>query len=768
MSFSRLARAIIAHRVRTAVGLVLAFVLLFSGVHRVVVDFSATAFFAGEGEKRESLDAYRDYWGSDDKIAIVLVDGGDSTLLTEKRIGILKGLTAALRSTGAAERLSSPTDVPRFQLQFGSPIPVGLLMDVPAQLAAQNSWRERILNNEFLVPSLLSEDGHLATIVVQLTGNVDDVVQVRGMVSEIRAEISSYQGQDGLLIRVSGVPAVRADIGDMILQEQFMFVSIAVILMASLMFLLFRCFYGVLIPLVSAITPCLLVFGIMGWMGEPIGLLNQAYFTLIPVIAIADAIHMVSRFREEFQRRVDAGEAESASLRDEAIGAALRHIGVACCLTTLTTVVGFCSLMTAEMPVLRTFGLYAGVGIALAYVSVLFFIPLALSLTAPKITTQKPRRSRVDEVLKGIGRLTTRKPWWCLAGTAVLICLSIWQGSKVVVNNHLTGVLPEDSPTHIANKRVDEKMGGVISIRFDLFGAEGALTEETLLQDMLALEKKLERLDPVRKVFSPASFVAYGATILGGPYRIPNAQNIRRVFALKGTQSASGSILSEKKDRAQMIVQVRDVGANAFKDLVNEIEPLVEDTFAKHPIKVVTTGTPYVAYAGINRITSDLRTSLLFAFAAVTLLVTTLFRSLRVGLLFLPANALPLVFGYGFMGWMGWFLEPTTGVVFTVALGIAVDDSIHMMARFREELAKGVSLDEAIEESVLRCGRAVTITSIVLACGFFVDVFSSFPYTQALGGLGAVVILSALFCDLLVLPPLLKLFYRPAAEKVVV
>ena len=311
VNFSRLARAIIAHRVRTAVGLILAFVLLFSGVHRVVVDFSATAFFAGEGEKREALDAYRDYWGSDDKIAIILVDGGDATLLTDKRIGILKELTAALRATDAAERLSSPTDVPRFQVQFGSPIPVGLLVDLPRQVAAQQAWREKILQNDFLVPSMLSEDGRLATIVVQLKGNVDDVVQVRGMVAELRREIATYQGQDGLLIRASGVPAVRADIGDMILQAQFMFVSISVVLMASLMFFLFRCFYGVLIPLISAITPCLLVFGIMGWMGEPIGLLNQAYFTLIPVIAIADAIHMVSRFREEFQRRVDAGRGKA-------------------------------------------------------------------------------------------------------------------------------------------------------------------------------------------------------------------------------------------------------------------------------------------------------------------------------------------------------------------------------------------------------------------------------------------------------------------------
>ena len=764
MIFRRLAEWILGHRLLTALALLFGSLALFSGVHKVVVDFSATAFFAGEGEDRRNLDRFREFWGTDDKLAVVLVDGGDETLLTEDRLRTLKELTQAIRDTDAVDQVSSITDIPRFRVQFGNPMPWGLLTDVPKDPAAVEGWREGLMNNPSLVPGLLSEDGSLASIVLQLSGDVDDVVAVRGRTSTIRQVLSEFEGQEGLTAVLSGVPAVRSDIGDMILQEQILFVSLAGLLMAGLMFLLFRRFYGVVIPLVSALTPCLLVFGIMGWMGEPIGLLNQAYFTLIPVIAIADAIHLVSRYREEFQRGLLRGEEPDASLRDGAIKEALTHIGAACLLTTMTTVVGFCSLMTAEMPVLRTFGLYAAVGIALAYVSVLCFIPLALSVTKPRLDQRTSKRpSLMDAVLRYCGRLTTRHPWACLGGTSILVALSIWQGSSVVVDNHLTGVLPHDSPTHQANVLVDEKMGGVIGVRFDVFGEPGSMVDPDLLTDLLKLESDLEAIDTVREVHSPASLIAYGATVLGGPYRIPSAPNIRRVLSLDPDGEASQRILSAEHDRAQIIVQVRDVGANAFQDLVEQIEPMVADALGGYGVEIYTTGTPYVAYAGINRITSDLRTSLLTAFAAVTLLVTLLFRSLRVGILFLPANALPLLFGYGFMGFMGWPLEPTTGVVFTVALGIAVDDSIHMMARFREEFGKGLSVSEAIEEAVLRCGRAVTVTSIVLACGFFVNLLSSFPYTQALGGLGGLVILSALFCDLLVLPPLLMLFYRRAS-----
>ena len=359
--------------------------LLFSGVRNVVVDFSATAFFAGEGEDRQTLDRFREFWGTDDKLAVVLVDGGEDTLLTAPRLSKLKELTEAIRATDAVDQVSSITDIPKFRVQFGNPVPWGFLTDVPKTDEAIERWREGLVSNPFLVPGLLSEDGSLASIVLQLSGDVDDVVAVRQRTATVRSVLSDFDGEEGLTVVLSGVPAVRSDIGDMILQEQILFVAIAGFLMASLMLLLFRRFYGVVIPLVSALTPCLLVFGIMGWMGEPIGLLNQAYFTLIPVIAIADAIHLVSRFREEFQRGLDRGEPPDASLRDGAIKEALTHIGAACLLTTMTTVVGFCSLMTAEMPVLRTFGLYAAVGIALAYVSVLCFIPVALSVTQPRL-----------------------------------------------------------------------------------------------------------------------------------------------------------------------------------------------------------------------------------------------------------------------------------------------------------------------------------------------------------------------------------------------
>ena len=248
MIFRRLAEWILGHRLITAVALLLGSLALFSGVHKVVVDFSATAFFAGEGEDRRNLDRFRDFWGTDDNLAVVLVDGGDKTLLTADRLATIKDLTQAIRETDAVVQVNSITDIPKFRVQFGNPMPWGLLVDVPKDPSVIESWQEELLSNPFLVPGLLSEDGSLASIVLQLSGDVDDVVMVRGRTATIRGVLSEFDGQEGLRVVLSGVPAVRSDIGDMILQEQVLFVSIAGFLMSALMFLLFRRFYGVVIP----------------------------------------------------------------------------------------------------------------------------------------------------------------------------------------------------------------------------------------------------------------------------------------------------------------------------------------------------------------------------------------------------------------------------------------------------------------------------------------------------------------------------------------
>jgi len=210
-----------------------------------------------------------------------------------------------------------------------------------------------------------------------------------------------------------------------------------------------------------------------------------------------------------------------------------------------------------------------------------------------------------------------------------------------------------------------------------------------------------------------------------------------------------------------MVVRVRDEGGNRFVAFGQRLAAEVAARTAGTGVDAHVTGTPFVAYRGINAVTTDLRNSLIAAFVVIALIIAVLFRSVRVALLCLIPNAAPLLVGYGMMGALGWVLDPTPAVVFTVALGIAVDDTIHLTVRFREEQRQGRSLEEAIRQAVLHTGRAVTVTSVILCAGFGGNTLSALPTMAILGYLGATVIAVALLCDLFLLPALLILFDRP-------
>ena len=359
--------------------------------------------------------------------------------------------------------------------------------------------------------------------------------------------------------------------------------------------------------------------------------------------------------------------------------------------------------------------------------------------------------------LEWCGREAVERPWRLIAGSALVAAISFGFGLKVVVDNHLAELAPKGSEVLDTNRVLDEELGGMIGIQFDLLGEPGVFHREETLRALHEVELQLGE-DPIaRMVQGPGGAIAYGSFTLGGPVRVPSQEIVDRVLSRHG-DGALSRVIGPEGGRGLINLSSRDPGALAFDEATDRMLPLVEEAVAPFGVEVVPTGTSWVAYRGINAIAEDLRASLFIAFLIVTLLVGLLFRSVRLALISIPPNALPLLMGYGFMGMVGLELEPPTAVVFTLALGIAVDDTIHLLARYREERRRGVPPKAATSEALRRCGVAVTVTSLLLTMGFWVNTLSGFPTTVALGSLGAVVIASAWICDLLLLPPLLVLF----------
>jgi hypothetical protein len=634
----------------------------------------------------------------------------------------------------------------------------------PEDPTAQATWRARTLTHPLWVPALLSPDAKTGALIVETQARSDDMHAVVPVVQGIRDTLDAFEGRGSLSFEVAGIPAVRAAFFSRLISDQSVMLPLGGAFIALCLLGIFRSPHGLLIPALAAFLPVVMVFGIMGWTGEPVGIINQTYLTLLPSIAVADAIHLVTRFHEEARREAAPGCALTPEQRRVAIVRAASAIGRACLLTSLTTGVGFLSLLVAQMPILRTFGLYAALGIVLAYVGVLTFVPVMLTFTrgaGPEIDAS----SWGDRFLGWCADVSIGRPGVVLGVTAIVMGVCLFFGSQVTVDNSLTKTLRDDHPVSLANQLADRELGGIVALELDLRGPPDVLKDPEVLGGLLGLEDWAKNEPEFRSANSPASYVAmlYEATL--GERGIPDtAAGAAQFYLLAEGDRGMEQMLSSDYGAGRMVIRAQDRGALAQKAMTDKVEAAVDRFLGHTELDVSVTGTPVVAYRGINHVTTDLRNSLALAFGIITLMIGLLFRDLRIALLCLVPNALPLLTGYALLGVMGWNLDPTPAVIFTVALGIAVDDTLHLLVRMREEMASGLLLRPAIRSAVLHSGRAVGITSIILVGGFGINVLSSFKAMTVLGGVGATVIATALLCDLFVLPALLAVWGREAVS----
>ncbi len=656
------------------------------GVLQLRVDFSSAAFYGDDAEPLAELRAFTERWGPDDRALAIVVRTEDDLLST-----------GGLATLDAIEDALARVDPPESTTSLASLRPPDASGSFAERWAAAAAPERKIatvaIDRGDAVPLLLSADHRSAIVSVTLRESTDDLAAAIDAVGQVRDALPSPP--PGGSIELAGVPAIRAAFFELTLRDQTRLGPLALLIAVAGLWLATRRIQVALVAGVGAGLPPLLLAGAMGASDTPVGLLTQALFTMLPIIAVADTVHVVVRVRAV------AAETGRPATDRAVLEAAFADVGFACLLTTVTTAIGFASMVAAELPLLRAFGLWAALGVFGSYAVVLTLLPVVLSRldVGAGAPVGSPR-------LRRLAQACTRRPTWVIAVALGLIVGSIPAAKSVVVDNHLGALLRPDHPVRQAAAHLDTELGGTLTLEVEL-ERDTPWTEA----DLEPARDALRALPAVRAVRPPQIDDSF----------------------------------------ARLTVHVPDVGGQAFAAL----EGLADDALEDGGYTARTTGTASVAYRGVNRITDALRISLLGVVIVVLILIAGLLRSVGLALRSLLPNVLPLLLGYSLVGLAALELDPIGAVILAVALGIAVDDTLHVLAGFVRARARGEDPATAAADAVATRGLALVITTGVLVAGLAVNSLSAFPPLQVLGTLGSAVIALALLADVTLLPALL-------------
>ena len=686
----------------------------------------------------------------DDEIYAVALTCDD--VFTPACLGVLDRASERVARLDGVRSVSSLTDVTSFRwVEADEWIEIRpFIDDVPSDPAMLADLRARALADPVYRRTLVADDGRAAALNVRF----HDMDDATFLASGLDARVASILGEEagaGARHHVAGRPHVKVHVYRGIVRDLLLLVPIALGVMAVVLFAFFRTGRGVALPLATAVAANLWTFGAIGWLGESLSLLTGLLSPMLLAIGSVYGVHVVARYDEEAGRAATPREAALATLR---------HIRLPALVAGITTVIGFGALLITEVPAVAQLGTFAMFGIASATLVSLAGIPAVLALLAlPAGRAERVGDDRVERWLHAVARFVTTRSGALLVGWGVVAAVSLVAIPRIVVDTDYLSYFSPADPIRRDFEAVNRLLAGVVPIYVVVDGgAPGSLREPELLRAVEDLQRRIDALPAVSRTLSVVdnlrklnrAFQADDPAAERVPETRPAVTEL--LFMLpKGDVSRFATV---DHARANLIVRTGAVGSQAILALADAIEAEIAARPLPLGATARVTGNTILLSHSADGITRGQPLSVGVAALAIAVLVTLALRSARLGAIAMVPNIVPVLVFFGALGLGAAPLSLPTSLIGCMALGIAIDDTVHLLARYRAERAT-TDRAGAVALAIRRVGRPITITSVMLFLGFLVVTASRFASLQAFGLLSAGTMAVCLATDLILLPAIL-------------
>ena len=603
-----------------------------------------------------------------------------------------------------------------------------------------------------------SEENKVTTLLITLDEEMIRSSKREILISSIKDLVDNYSTDFGVKAHYSGLPYIRTVHSVKVKNEISMFILFTLLITALILFLFFRSFKATISSIIVVIIGVIFSFGSIALMGYEISILMALVPPVLIVIGIPNCIFLINKFHSEFRLSKN---------KEDALSKMIQKIGNITLLTNVTTASGFAAFILTNSETLQEFGVIASLNILFIFLLSLFIIPIYFSFSsAPKKRhTQHLDKKWINNLVQYLAYLVKYKRKHIYVITVVLIVVGFFGIIQLKTTGNITEDLPKEQALYQDLKFLESNFGGVLPLEVlvNTKKKNGLLKSYNL--------RKIEKLSDVLETYpefsKPSSYIdavkcSKQAFYNGDStyYSLPNNQEQRVILGyLKNSSEGLGFgnlLMDSLKQEARISLRVADISTSKMDSIFDSLLPKINEIFDPEKYDVTITGTSIVFLNGTKFLIKNLVLSLLLVIVLISIFMAWMFNSFRMVVVSIIPNLIPLLLTGAIMGYFGIALKPSTILVFSIAFGISVDDTIHFLAKYRQELLmNNWNIRKSVFSALNETGVSMFYTSVVLFFGFFIFVASDFGGTIALGLLVSITLMLAMLSNLLLLPALL-------------
>jgi uncharacterized protein len=728
-------------------------VVLGAQIPKIRVDESAEGLMVQNDPARKFYEQAKQRFGGDN-LTIVVVKAAD--VFTVEVLGIVRWLSDNLGRTDGVSRVESLTTVKNIRGRGDLLDTESLVGDpIPTDSATLTRIRGDALGNRALVGNLVAGDGRTTAIVVYADPTATDVHFNRRFSDHVDALIRQQSRSDVTLYQV-GAPLTKATYSRGLERHMRTSIPLAAGVLLVVLFVCFRMVHGVLIPVVTAVVSIVWALGALAILGIPLTILTGAIPALLLAIGFTEDVHMIAAYHD--QLRLGAGKL--AAIRNM-----IDETALAILVTSATTILGFASLVLTDITMLIEFGYASALGLTANFVITMVAVPVLLRWwRAPRrirtaVLSGQSSEGRIPAWMERLAEFNLRHRVAICGVTGLLVALSLVGWYSLRVDTDLIRFFPRGS---VIRTRVDDLQrslsGGLAFYVVVDAGRDDGIKDPALLRKIAALQDFLMATGKVDKTVSVVDYIRkmHREMNAGDPAFeiVPDSadQVAQYLLLLEGDELAK--FIDFNASGANIVVRHHLSGSHDLSALLRQLDGYIARTFPPSVV-VRSTGEEILYNDAADYMSVNEITSFSFTFIAIGLIHALLFMSLRVGLLSLIPNVIPIVCTYGFMGLVGIPLNTATAMVASIAVGIAVDDTVHHMMTFSRQLNEHHDQKIAMVNTLKSQGQPIIYVSLALALGFLVTAVSTLIPSVQFGLLAAFVMILAMVAELILTPILM-------------